>query len=162
LGKVDDARSRAWEAGRHPRPLSEGRSRNMQAIRRRDTKPEIALRALLHRRGLRFRKDLRLDLDGIRVRPDIVFTRKRVAVFVDGCFWHLCPEHGRQPKVNDWYWAPKLERTVQRDQAANAALAAAGWVVIRVWEHEGVEDAAARIALVLAESAPAPAAVPEY
>ncbi|MFF5082151.1 very short patch repair endonuclease [Actinoplanes sp. NPDC000266] len=152
---ADEARSRAWETYRHPQPLNEGRSRNMQAIRRSDTKPEIRLRALLHSHGLRFRKDLRLDLDGVRVRPDIVFTRKRVAIFVDGCFWHLCPEHGRKPKVNDWYWGPKLARTVQRDQEATSALTAAGWEVIRVWEHEPPEDAAARIKQVIS---PPPAA----
>jgi DNA mismatch endonuclease (patch repair protein) len=121
----------------------------MQAIRRTDTKPEIRLRALLHSRGLRFRKDLRIDLDSVRVRPDIAFTRRRVAVFVDGCFWHLCPVHGRQPKVNDWYWGPKLLRTVERDKAATRALEAARWVVIRIWEHEPVDEAADRIASVL-------------
>ena len=84
----------------------------MRAIRRVDTKPELALRSALHRRGYRFRKDYRLDLDaGARVRPDIAFTARRVAVFVDGCFWHACPEHGRDPAVNEWYWAPKLRRT---------------------------------------------------
>jgi DNA mismatch endonuclease, patch repair protein len=137
------------ERGRHPRPLSEGRSRNMRAIRRTNTKPEIRLRAMLHGRGFRFRKDLRIDLDGARVRPDIAFTRKRVAIFVDGCFWHLCPVHGRQPKVNDWYWAPKLLRTVERDQSANLALETAGWLVVRVWEHEPVDEAADRIASIL-------------
>ena len=81
----------------YPRPSSEGRAANMRAIRRTDTKPEIALRRALHRQGYRFRKDYRLDLaDGKRVRPDIAFTARRVAVFVDGCFWHACPEHGGQ------------------------------------------------------------------
>ena len=108
----------------------------MRANRRMDTKPELALRSALHRRGYRFRKDYRLDLDaGARVRPDIAFTARRVAVFVDGCFWHACPEHGRNPAVNEWYWAPKLRRTVERDRAADAALAAAGWRVVRIWEH---------------------------
>ncbi|MBW6438293.1 very short patch repair endonuclease [Actinoplanes hulinensis] len=136
---------------RHPKALNEGRSRNMQAIRRSDTKPEIRLRALLHSRGLRFRKDLRIDLDSVRVRPDIAFTRKRVAIFVDGCFWHLCPDHGRQPKINDWYWGPKLQRTIERDKTANQALEAADWIVVRVWEHEPVDEAADRIASVLRE-----------
>lgn len=108
----------------------------MQAIRRVDTKPEIEVRSALHRRGLRFRKDLRLEVDGVFVRPDIVFTRRRVAVFVDGCFWHSCPEHGRPPTVNQTYWAPKLQRTVERDLRATAALEQAGWRVLRVWEHE--------------------------
>ena len=84
----------------------------MRAIRRSDTKPELALRRALHGRGYRYRKDLRLDLDGgARVRPDIVFTARRVAVFVDGCFWHCCPEHGSKPAVNTGYWNPKLRRT---------------------------------------------------
>jgi DNA mismatch endonuclease, patch repair protein len=118
----------------------------MRAIRRTNTKPEIALRSALHRRGYRFRKDHRLDLDsGARVRPDIAFTARRVAVFVDGCFWHACPEHGRDPAVNEWYWAPKLRRTVERDRAADAALAAAGWQVVRIWEHVPLDDALAEV-----------------
>lgn len=121
----------------YPSPSTPGRSANMRAIRRTNTKPELALRSALHRRGYRFRKDHRLDLnDGVRVRPDIAFTARKVAVFVDGCFWHVCPEHGRDPTVNEWYWAPKLRRNMERDRAGDAALAAAGWLVVRVWEHE--------------------------
>ncbi|MER6302746.1 very short patch repair endonuclease [Kitasatospora sp. NPDC001539] len=126
-----------------------GRSRNMAAIRRRDTKPERAIRSLLHAAGKRYRVDLRLDLEGARPRPDIVFTRARVAVFVDGCFWHCCPEHGRQPGVNAGYWGPKLERNVARDRAADDALRAAGWTVVRVWEHEAPARAADHIIEVL-------------
>ena len=93
----------------YPEASSEGRSANMRAIRRTDTKPELALRRALHRMGYRFRKDYRLDLDaGKRVRPDIAFTARKVAVFVDGCFWHACPDHGSKPSVNQGYWAPKL------------------------------------------------------
>lgn len=126
----------------YPSPSSPGRSANMRAIRRTNTKPELALRSALHRRGYRFRKDHRLDLnDGVRVRPDIAFTARKVAVFVDGCFWHVCPEHGRDPAVNEWYWAPKLRRNIERDRAADAALAAAGWLVVRVWEHESLAAA---------------------
>ena len=96
----------------YPSAANEGRSANMRAIRRTGTKPEVALRSELHRLGYRYRKDHRLDLaDGVRVRPDIVFTARKVAVFVDGCFWHACPDHGREPSVNQWYWAPKLRRT---------------------------------------------------
>jgi DNA mismatch endonuclease (patch repair protein) len=113
----------------------------MRAIKRTDTKPELALRSALHRAGYRFRKDHRLDLDaGARVRPDIAFTARRVAVFVEGCFWHACPEHGRNPAVNEWYWAPKLRRTIERDRAADAALTAAGWRVVRIWEHVPLTD----------------------
>jgi DNA mismatch endonuclease (patch repair protein) len=140
----------AGAAGACPPPLNEGRSRNMRANRRTDTKPELALRRTLHKRGYRYRKDLLLRLDdGVRVRPDIVFTARKVAVFVDGCFWHVCPEHGRQPTTNDWYWAPKLRRNVERDRRADQALRAAGWRVVRAWEHEPAEDAALRVIQVL-------------
>jgi DNA mismatch endonuclease (patch repair protein) len=142
----------------YPAPATEGRAANMRAIRRTNTKPEIALRSALHRRGYRFRKDHRLDLDsGARVRPDIAFTARRVAVFVDGCFWHACPQHGRNPTVNEWYWAPKLRRTVERDRAADEALTAAGWQVVRIWEHVPLEDA---LAEVIAALAPGPANFP--
>lgn len=107
----------------------------MAAIRRVDTKPELALRSALHARGLRYRKDLRLDLS-VRVRPDIVFTRARVAVFVDGCFWHACPDHATSPASNAGFWTTKLARNVQRDREQDAALTDAGWTVVRAWEHE--------------------------
>ncbi len=127
----------------------------MRANRRTDTKPELALRRALHRQGYRFRKDYRLDLaDGKRVRPDIAFTARRVAVFVDGCFWHACPEHGSKPSANVWYWEPKLRRNVERDRAADAALAAAGWNVVRVWEHESLEAAVTAVLAALARSGP--------
>lgn len=122
----------------------------MRANRRADTKPELALRRALHGLGFRYRKDYRLDLaGGIRVRPDIVFTARKVAVFVDGCFWHCCPEHGSQPAANVWYWEPKLRRNVDRDRAADAALGAAGWTVIRFWEHESIEAAVATVVGVI-------------
>ena len=129
----------------------------MRANRRTNTKPELALRSALHRQGYRFRKDHRLTLgNGSRVRPDIAFTARRVAVFVDGCFWHACPEHGSKPSVNQWYWSPKLARNVERDRAADAALAAAGWQVVRIWEHVPIADAVA--AVVAALRSPAGAA----
>jgi DNA mismatch endonuclease, patch repair protein len=127
----------------------------MRANRRTDTKPEVALRRELHRQGFRYRKDFRLDLTGARVRPDIAFTARRVAVFVDGCFWHCCPQHGSQPANNTWYWKPKLERNVERDRLADAALMAAGWSVVRVWEHESLEAAVAAVVSALGRS-PAP------
>lgn len=128
----------------------------MRAIRRVNTKPELALRSALHRLGYRFRKDLRLDLEGARVRPDIAFTARRVAVFVDGCFWHACPEHGGKPSVNQSYWGPKLRRNVERDRAADAALATAGWRVVRVWEHVALADAVAEVVDALARPADRP------
>lgn len=137
--RVDHAQARreaARAAGRHPTPATEGRSRNMQAIRRTDTKPEVALRSALHRAGYRFRKDYVIEVDGVRVRPDIVFTRAKVAVFVDGCFWHGCPEHGREPKVNQWYWHEKLQRNRDRDERNGLLLQAHGWALVRTWTHE--------------------------
>ncbi|MGV9411152.1 very short patch repair endonuclease [Nocardia sp. NPDC003693] len=148
-GRSEDARKRAHERGLYPAPLNPGRSRNMRANRRSDTKPEMALRRELHRLGYRYRKDLRLDLGAAKVRPDIVFTARKVAIFVDGCFWHVCPVHGRQPTTNEWYWAPKLRRTMERDRAANAALTAAGWRVVRLWEHESLDSAVTAVVRVL-------------
>jgi DNA mismatch endonuclease, patch repair protein len=144
----------------YPSPSSPGRSANMKANRRTDTKPELALRRALHGMGYRYRKDHRLDLDGgVRVRPDIVFTARRVAVFVDGCFWHCCPDHGSQPAANSWYWEPKLRRNVERDRNADAALGLAGWTVIRLWEHESLEAAVAAVLEVLPVRKPARRAV---
>src|SRR6202046_5423189 len=139
----------------YPHPSSPGRSANMRANRRTDTKPELALRRALHKLGYRFRKDHRLDLGGgRRVRPDIAFTARRVAVFVDGCFWHACPQHGSKPRANDWYWTPKLARNVERDRAADETLAAAGWHVVRIWEHESLEQALAAVIAVVGARAP--------
>ncbi|MEV1159071.1 very short patch repair endonuclease [Micromonospora chokoriensis] len=141
-----ERRRRARELGITPAPSSEGRSRNMQAIRRSDTKPEVHLRAVLHRAGLRFRKDHLLRLgNGSRVRPDVVFTRRKVAVFYDSCFWHSCPHHGRTPSVNDWYWRPKLSRTVERDAQTTRILQEDGWLVLRFWEHEPIAESARRV-----------------
>ena len=138
------------DAPRYPKASSESRSANMRAIRRTDTKPELALRRALHRMGYRFRKDYRLDLDtGQRVRPDVAFTARKVAVFVDGCFWHACPDHGSKPSVNQGYWAPKLLRNVERDRAADSALELAGWRVVRLWEHVPLEAAVAAVVCAL-------------
>jgi DNA mismatch endonuclease (patch repair protein) len=117
----------------------------MQANRRTDTGPERLLRSALHARGLRYRKDRRIDAAGRRVRPDLVFGPSRVAVFVDGCFWHRCPIHSTHPVSNAKYWQAKFDRNVERDRADDAALRAAGWTVLRVWEHEDPFEAAMRI-----------------
>ena len=122
----------------------------MRANRRADTKPELALRHALHRLGYRYRKDYRLDLDGgRRVRPDIAFTARKVAVFVDGCFWHACPEHGSKPRANEWYWGPKLIRNVERDRVNDAALILAGWTVVRLWEHVPIDEAVGTVITAL-------------
>lgn len=128
---------------------SPGRRRNMQANRRRDTRPELALRSILHSSGYRYRVDLRLDIAGKKVRPDIVFTRQRLAIFVDGCFWHSCPEHGHSPVTNESYWSPKLLGNHLRDQRNSALLESSGWLVMRIWEHEPAEEAAVRICAAL-------------
>jgi DNA mismatch endonuclease (patch repair protein) len=138
----------------YPHPSSQGRSANMKANRRTDTKPELALRHALHRLGYRYRKDYRLDLDsGRRVRPDIAFTARKVAVFVDGCFWHACPEHGSKPKANEWYWGPKLIKNVERDRVNDAALILAGWTVVRLWEHVPLDEAVTTVVTTLTAAA---------
>ncbi|WP_064442992.1 very short patch repair endonuclease [Rhodococcus sp. YH3-3] len=110
-------------------------SARMSAQRRRDTKPEIALRRELHRRGLRYFVD-RAPVKGVRRRADLVFPRRKVAVFVDGCFWHSCPQHATFPKNNAQWWTDKLAANVVRDRDTDARLAEQGWTVIRIWEHE--------------------------
>ena len=119
----------------------------MRSNRRVDTKPEIEVRSLLHRNGFRFRKDYPIRLtSGTIVHPDIVFTKKRVAVFIDGCYWHSCPIHGTTPKSNRHYWIPKLRQNVERDKKTDIDLRANGWKVLRIWEHVDPEDAASMIA----------------
>lgn len=145
-----DARGRTVNLGGgavvpYPEPADTTASKIGKANRRRDTKPEIRIRSNLHRRGLRYRKDLLLRPGEVRVRPDVVFTRMRIAVFVDGCFWHSCPEHGTSPKTSSEWWAAKLSRNVQRDRDTDARLRNDGWTVIRIWEHEDPASAAARI-----------------
>jgi DNA mismatch endonuclease (patch repair protein) len=128
--------------GEYPQPTSAAVTAVMKGNRRRDTKPEIRLRRILHGRGHRFRVDRPIRLADRNVRPDIVFGPARVAVFVDGCFWHGCPEHGNTPRTNTNYWPPKLQRNKERDRTTTAELRAAGWLVLRVWEHEDPEVAA--------------------
>jgi DNA mismatch endonuclease, patch repair protein len=125
----------------YPHPSSSAATAVMRANRRRDTGPEIRLRAALHARGLRFRADFLVEAGGVRVRPDVVFTRRKVAVFVDGCFWHCCPDHGNTPRANRAYWSSKLARNLLRDQRVNSALEEAGWVVLRIWEHDDAQEA---------------------
>lgn len=116
----------------------------MSANRPRDTKPEVALRSAVHARGLRYRVSAR-PIPGVRRTADLVFPGPRVAVFLDGCFWHGCPEHYRPSSRNSEYWTSKIAATRKRDQETDELLAEAGWAVIRVWEHEPAEDAADRV-----------------
>lgn len=120
----------------------------MLAARQRDTKPELLLRSALHRMGLRFRVDTR-PLPEIPRRADIVFRPARVAVFVDGCFWHGCPEHGTWPKANASWWREKIERNKRRDSDTDHRLASAGWTVVRIWEHSDMETEAERLAEIV-------------
>lgn len=112
----------------------------MRGNKSRDTGPELALRRELHARGMRYRANHRIVVDGFACRPDVVFTRQRVAVFVDGCFWHACREHWRLPKSNVDFWQAKVDRNLLRDQRTDYALEEAGWAVVRVWEHEVSAD----------------------
>jgi len=107
----------------------------MRAQARRDTGPELALRRELHRRGVRFFVD-RAPLPGLRRRADLVMPRRKVAVYLDGCFWHRCPIHGTSPRNNADWWRAKLDGNVVRDRDTDRRLAEAGWTVIRFWEHE--------------------------
>jgi len=109
--------------------------RVMQGNKSRDTKPEIAVRCAVHAMGMRYRVAMR-PLAGVRRTADLVFRRARVAVFVDGCFWHGCPTHYAPPKTNASYWATKIGGNIVRDLNTTALLRAAGWTVLRVWSHE--------------------------
>lgn len=120
----------------------------------RDTAPELALRRALHASGLRYRVQRQL-LSGVRRRADVVFGPAKVAVFVDGCFWHGCPEHATWPKHNRDFWREKIESNRRRDHDTDARLAAAGWLVIRVWQHEDPLLAAERIAATVGARATA-------
>jgi DNA mismatch endonuclease, patch repair protein len=129
----------------YPHPTSAAATAVMRGNRRSNTKPEVLVRSLLHRSGYRFRRNLSIETDGLRVRPDIVFVRQRLAIFIDGCFWHCCPEHGNAPLVNTSYWGPKLERNVLRDRRVDECLRQAGWMALRIWEHIPPMEAASQI-----------------
>lgn len=116
----------------------------MLANRSRDTGPELRLRHLLHARGLRYYVD-RAPMKGLRRRADLLFPRRRIAVYVDGCFWQGCPVHGTWPKANAAFWRNKIERNRERDRDTDARLTTAGWKVVRVWEHEAPSAAAERV-----------------
>ncbi len=136
----------------YPYPTSPAVRAVMRGNRKTDTRPERRVRSLLHARGYRFRKNHLIEVPGARVRPDVVFTRQRVAVFIDGCFWHRCPEHGTSPRANNHYWGPKLDRNVVRDQRVDRALDAGSWAVVRLWEHVAPDEAVAHIIAALSRS----------
>lgn len=120
--------TRSWASSEHAR-------RTMVANRSIDTKPELIVRSLLHARGLRYRIHFRPE-PSLRRTADIVFTRRRVAVFIDGCFWHGCTEHRAAPRTNTEFWVEKFRRNTARDRDTDRSLEAAGWTVLRFWEHE--------------------------
>lgn len=126
-------------------PSSELASRRMRLTGQRDTSAEMRIRRRLHGMGFRYRVDFPV-LKRPRRRADLAFTRVQVAVFVDGCFWHGCPEHGTWPKSNVEFWREKIETNRRRDLDTNERLKAAGWEVVRVWEHEDPDEVVERIA----------------
>lgn len=121
----------------------------MQGNRSRDTSPELALRSALHARGLRFRVAAR-PVPELRRTADLVFPRARLAVFVDGCYWHGCPVHHKTPMTNREYWSEKISRNRARDRDTDARLAEAGWSVLRFWEHEPLESCVERVTAAIA------------
>ncbi|MFC9437213.1 very short patch repair endonuclease [Nocardia sp. NPDC057030] len=132
---------------------SPGRRRNMQANRSRDTKPELAVRRILHGKGMRYRVAYAPE-PSLRRKADIVFTKVRVAVFIDGCFWHGCPEHGRRTfQHNNTYWTSKIATNMTRDSDTNVVLKSMGWTVLRYWEHEDAAAVAEAITRIVQTSA---------
>lgn len=125
----------------------------MRGYRRRDTLPECSLRSELHRQGLRFRANVK-PIASSRCVADILFQRRKIAVFVDGCFWHGCPSHMTWPKSNARFWRDKIEANRRRDRLVDRMLTSAGWRVLRCWEHEPAARAAVRIARVWRQRAP--------
>lgn len=131
-----------WE---RPRASSDAVRRRMLVTSRRDTPSEIALRTRLHRMGLRYRVDTS-PLKAFAGRADLVFSGSRVAVYVDGCFWHGCPDHGTWPKANADWWRRKIDGNVRRDRESDRQLTDAGWLVLRFWEHDDPGKAARIVA----------------
>lgn len=129
------------DVGDVPVPLNRQVRDQMRRMPRKNTKPEVRLRRELHRRGLRFR----IDYGELPGRPDIALTRAKVAVFIDGCFWHACPVHGSLPRNNREWWKAKLERNVARDREKDGALRSLGWLPLHYWEHDDVDEVADEI-----------------
>jgi DNA mismatch endonuclease (patch repair protein) len=133
------------------RPVDPATKRRMSAQRSRNTDIEVRLRSILHRRGLRFRLH-RKPVAGLRREADLVFVTSRVAVMVDGCFWHGCPDHGTWPRTNAQWWRQKIEANVERDRDTDRRLSTAGWTVVRIWEHDDPVLAADRLEAILGVS----------
>ncbi|MFT4188834.1 MAG: very short patch repair endonuclease [Aeromicrobium sp.] len=123
---------------------SEATRKSMRANRSRDTSPELAVRRLVHAKGLRYRVAARPEKD-LRRTVDLMFGPTKVVVLIDGCYWHGCPDHYRVPATNRDYWSAKIDRNRERDRETTAILTERGWTVLRFWEHEPAETVAARI-----------------
>jgi len=126
----------------------------MRGNARRDTRPELAVRRLIFAAGLRYRVDYAPLPEYRRLKADIVFPRVRIAIFIDGCFWHGCVDHYRPATANAKFWSTKIAGNRQRDISSNLKLVEAGWTVLRFWEHEAPEQVASRIIAVLLASGP--------
>ena len=134
----------SWSAPEGSWASSEATRKKMRGNRSRDTSPELRVRSLVHRRGLRYRVAQR-PIPTLRRTADLVFRRAKVAVNVDGCFWHGCEQHYKEPKTNTEYWRSKIEGNRRRDRETDELLAAEGWQVLRFWEHEDPQDVAEAI-----------------
>ncbi|MFF8228728.1 very short patch repair endonuclease [Streptomyces caelestis] len=141
---VDEDAAGSWAS-------SAGTRASMRSNRWRDTKPERRLRSALHRQGLRYRVSAR-PVPTLRRTADVLFIKDKVAVFVDGCYWHGCPSHGSMPSSNRDFWIAKIEGNKRRDAETDRLLVENGWFVVRVWEHTPIEDAVALVRLGLEES----------
>lgn len=141
------------EGGRAPRPSDAATAKRMQLQRQRNTGCELAVRRLLHAKGLRYRIDCRAE-KGVPRRADIVVRPAKVAVFVDGCFWHGCPEHWKAPSRHETWWTNKVSANAKRDRETTLLLERAGWLVIRAWEHEEPEAVADRVLEAVRERHP--------
>lgn len=130
-----------------PQPVDAASRARMVRQRRRDTQPELAIRSILHAHGFRYRVDA--PVLGTRRRADLLFSRAKVAVFIDGCFWHGCPDHGTRPKANRVWWTEKIAANVARDRDTDRMLQGQGWAVVRVWAHQQPEDASQLIETVV-------------
>jgi DNA mismatch endonuclease, patch repair protein len=142
--QATDPEASSWTAPSGSWASSAAARRSMRGNRNRDTRPEMAVRSAVHALGLRYRVAAR-PVAGLRRSADLVFRRPRVAVFVDGCFWHGCPDHFVLPRTNVDYWTAKIDRNRARDAETDALLADAGWIVVRVWEHEAPSRGADRV-----------------
>jgi DNA mismatch endonuclease, patch repair protein len=146
MNRRDVAAVSKQRKGRPP-PSSDNARRRMLAVRQRDTNGERAFRKAIHSLGLRYRVDY--VLPGSRRRADVAFVRAKLAVFVDGCFWHGCPEHGTWPKANAEWWRNKILANQERDRGTDVMLHARGWHVLRFWEHEDAESSARSVYEIL-------------